>query len=181
MESLRRRRTGIILLSLGYFLCLLAVGAAVFLNDAGPVTAYGLIAFCAAVYLLLVRPAIRRYTGAVREAVLEHVVCQDLEGFCYSRKEGISPQVVRDSGLMADNSGKAFASREHITGHKGGMEVELAGFRKRTAFELSSCMAEGISYSVHTSYFRYVMPSRLYSYSSSGSPLARVISTDSPA
>ena len=126
MESLRRRRTGIILLSLGYFLCLLAVGAAVFLNDAGPVTAYGLIAFCAAVYLLLVRPAIRRYTGAVREAVLEHVVCQDLEGFCYSRKEGISPQVVRDSGLLADNSGKAFASREHITGHKGGMEVELA-------------------------------------------------------
>lgn len=126
MESLRRRRTGIILLSLGYFLCLLAVGTAVFLNDAGPVTAYGLIAFCAAVYLLLVRPAIRRYTGAVREAVLEHVVCQDLEGFCYSRKEGISPQVVRDSGLLADNSGKAFASREHITGHKGGMEVELA-------------------------------------------------------
>lgn len=126
MESLRRRRKGIILLSLGYFLGLLAVGIAVFLKDAGPTAAYGLIAFCAAVYLLLIRPAVHRYTGAVREAVLEHVVCRNLEGFCYSHKEGISPQVVHNSGLLADNSKKAFVSREHITGRRGGMELELA-------------------------------------------------------
>lgn len=126
MESLRRRRKRIILLSLGYFLGLLAVGIAVFLQDARPAAAYGLIAFCVAVYLLLIRPAVRRYTRAVREAVLEHVVCRDLEGFRCSHKEGISPQVVHDSGLLTDNSGKAFVSREHTTGRRGGMELELA-------------------------------------------------------
>lgn len=126
MEALRRRRRGVILLNLGYFLVLLAVGAAVFLKGAGPAAAYGLIALCIAAYLLGVRPATRRYTGAVREAVLEHAVCRGLEDFRHSHKEGIPSRAVRDSGLLADNSGKGFVSREHITGHSGGMELELA-------------------------------------------------------
>lgn len=149
MESLRRRRRRIILLSLGYFLGLLAVGVAVFLKDAGPAAAYGLIALCVAVYLLLVRPAVRRYTKAVREAVLEYVVCRDLEGFRYSHKEGISPRVVRDSGLLADNSEKAFVSREHITGHRDGMELELADVAFPIVEESQNSMFNGACLCLH--------------------------------
>lgn len=126
MGPLRRRRTGILLLNLGYFLGLLAVGTLVFLAGSGPAAAYLLIAFCVAAYLLAVRPVTRRYTAALREAILEHTVCRGVEDFRHSRREGISAQVIRDSGLLADNSGRAFVSREHTTGRAGGMELELA-------------------------------------------------------
>lgn len=142
MESLRRMRTGVILLNLGYFLLLLAAGVAVLLNDVGPAV-WGLAFLCLAAYLLGVRPVTRRHTGAVREAVLEHAVCQELEDFCYSRKDGISPQAVQDSGLLRDNSGRAFVSREHITGHCGGMELELADVAFPIVEEGQNCMFNG--------------------------------------
>ena len=69
MVPLRRRRTGILLLNLGYFLGLLALGTLVFLAGSGPAAAYLLIAFCVAAYLLAVRPVTRRYTAALREAM----------------------------------------------------------------------------------------------------------------
>lgn len=124
LEPLRRRRAGILLLNLGYFLGLLAVGALVFLKGAGPAAAYVLV--CAAVYLLAVRPVTQRYTAALREVLLEHTVCRGMEEFRHTHREGISAQVIQASGLLADNSVKAFVSREHITGRSGDMELELA-------------------------------------------------------
>lgn len=126
LESLRRRRTGIILLNLGYFLALLAAGTLAFLRGAAPAVVYPMFAACIAAYLLAVRPATRRYAAAVREAILRHTVCRGIENFRHVPKEGLSAGVIQDSGLLADNSAKGFFSREHITGQSGELELELA-------------------------------------------------------
>ncbi len=123
LESLRRRRAGVLLLNLAYFLALLAVGALAFF---GSPAAWALIAVCVAAYLLAVRPATRRYTAAARGAILEHAVCAGVADFQYSPGEGVPAGAVRASGLLADNSGKAFMSREHVTGRAEGLELELA-------------------------------------------------------
>lgn len=126
LTALRRKHTRVLLLSLLYFLALLALGTAFFLKNFGGAGAYILAALCAAGYLLLVRPAQKRYTGAVREAVLRHSVCAGLDGLDYQPKGGVAAEDVQASGLLAVIRPDAFVSREHITGRAGPVGVELA-------------------------------------------------------
>lgn len=124
MQTLKRQRVRMMLLNLAYFLALLALGTLIFLKGMGGV-AYLLAAACVAVYLLAIRPVSRRYTAAVREAILRYTVCGELTDFRYAPKEGVAAELVRASGLAG--TPKTFMSREHVTGRSGTMEVEMAG------------------------------------------------------
>lgn len=125
LRTLKKKRLGMMLLNLAYFVALLLLGVAVFLKNAGG-TGYLLIGLCLAAYLLAVRPVSRRYTAALREAILRHSVCGELEDFQYQPKSGVSWETVGGSGLISTSSEAAFISREHITGRCGTMAVELA-------------------------------------------------------
>ena len=113
------------LLNLAYFLALLALGTLIFLKGMGG-AAYLAAAVCVAVYLLAVRPVSRRYTAAVREAVLRYGVCGDLTDICYEPKCGVTAEQVRAGGLMPASTRRSFMSREHLTGRSGTLSVELA-------------------------------------------------------
>jgi len=123
VAALRRRRLGVLLLNLAYFLFLLAAGFLVFLRGVGK-SGYLLAAACAAVYLLAVRPATKRYAAAVREAILRHTVCGDLEDLRYDPKGGVSPR--QAASVVKSSSDRTFVSREHISGRCGELSVELA-------------------------------------------------------
>lgn len=125
LQTLKQKRVRMMLLNLAYFLALLVLGALIFLKGMGG-AAYLTAAICVAVYLLTVRPVSRRYTAAVREAVLRYGVCGDLTDICYEPKGGVTAEQVRASGLMPASTRGAFMSREHLTGYSGTLSVELA-------------------------------------------------------
>lgn len=126
LAALRRRHTGILLVNLLYFLVLLTLGVLFFLKGAGESAAYALAVLCAAGYLLLVRPAQKRYTSAVREAVIRHAVCAELDDFSYDPKDGAAAAAVQAAGLFSGIPSGAFVSREHTAGRTGSIQAELA-------------------------------------------------------
>ncbi len=126
LAALQRRHKSLLLMNLLYFLTLLALGVLFFLKGFGGAAAYVLAALCAAGYLLLVRPAQKRYAGEVREALLRHTVCAGLDGLTYEPKGGVTAEDVQASGLFPAIRPNAFVSREHITGQAGPVRVELA-------------------------------------------------------
>lgn len=127
VQTLKRQRVRMMLVNLAYFVILLVLGVLLFLKNAGGgIVGYLLIAACLAGYLLLVRPMSRRYTAAVRDAVLRYTVCAELSGCDHRPGSGTTLEKVQASGLVPSSSRTAFMSREHITGHAGTMAVELA-------------------------------------------------------
>lgn len=126
LQALKRRRVRMMLVNLAYFLVLLALGVLIFLKNAGGGVGLVLVAACLAGYLLLVRPMSRRYTAAVRDAVIRHTVCGELSGCDHRPESGVSPERVRACGLISASSQRTFMSREHVTGMCGTMQVELA-------------------------------------------------------
>lgn len=125
LRTLRQKRVKMMLLNLVYFLALLVLGTLIFLKGMGG-AAYLLAAVCVAVYLLVIRPVSRRYTGDVREAILRHTVCADLTDFRYEPKGGVSAELVGSSGLVPTSNFNTFMSREHVIGRSGTMAVEMA-------------------------------------------------------
>lgn len=127
VQTLKRQRVRMMLVNLAYFIILLVLGVLLFLKNAGGgAVGYLLIAACLAGYLLLVRPMSRRYTAAVRDAVIRYTVCGELSSCDYQPKSGTTLEKVQVCGLVPASSRKAFMSREHITGCAGTMSVELA-------------------------------------------------------
>lgn len=125
MQDLSRKRLGVFALNLVYFLVLLGLGALLFLQGALE-GAYWLVAACLILYLLIVRPATKRYIRLVRREILDATLGQVLEDYQYDEKGGVTPQQVQNSGLVPTTSPKSFFSREHITGHQGAIQVEAA-------------------------------------------------------
>lgn len=125
LRTLKQKRVRMMLLNLAYFLALLSLGTLIFLKGMGGV-AYLAVATCVTVYLLAVRPVSRRYTAAVRKAILQYGVCADLTDICYEPKGGVTAEQVHSSGLMPASTRRSFVSREHITGCSGTLSVELA-------------------------------------------------------
>lgn len=125
LATLRRKRTGVFLLNLVYFLALLGLGVLLFLRgQTGAV--YILVAVCVVLYLLVVRPMTKRYVGQVRSAILSGTLGSLLEGYAYDPKGGVTARQVQDTGLVPTSSPKSFFSREHVTGHQGPIQVEAA-------------------------------------------------------
>ena len=128
VQTLKRRRVGMMLVNLAYFAALLAVGTLLFLkNAAAGAAGYLLVAACLAGYLLLVRPMSKRYVEAVREAVLREAVCGEWTEVSYAPKGGVAAEKVRACGLVPA-SADSFMSREHVTGTCGTMAVEGSHF-----------------------------------------------------
>lgn len=125
MQDLSRKRLGVFALNLIYFLALLGLGVLLFLQGALE-GAYWLVAACLVLYLLVVRPATKRYIRLVRREILESTLGQTLEDYQYEEKGGVTPRQVQDSGLVPTTSPKSFFSREHITGRQGDIQVEAA-------------------------------------------------------
>ena len=125
MQSLSRKRTGIFLLSLLYFLALLGLGVLLFLQGQTG-AAYLVVIGCVLLYLLLVRPMTKRYIKLVRQEILAATLGQELEDYTYQEKGGVTARQVQESGLLPTTSPKSFYSREHITGRQGPIQVEAA-------------------------------------------------------
>lgn len=125
MQNLSRRRTGIFLLNLLYFLALLGLGILLFLQGQTG-AAYLVVIGCLVLYLLLVRPMTKRYVKLVRQEILNGTLGEVLEDFTYQEKSGVTARQVQDSGLIPTTSPKSFYSREHITGRQGDILVEAA-------------------------------------------------------
>ena len=125
LATLRRKRTGVFLLNLVYFLALLGLGTLLFLRGQ-TAAVYILVAACVVLYLLVVRPVTKRYVAQVRSEILAHTVGALLEGYTYEPKSGVTARQVQDTGLVPTSSPKSFFSREHITGHQGPIQVEVA-------------------------------------------------------
>lgn len=125
MQNLNRKRTGVFLLNLVYFLALLGLGILLFLQGQTG-AAYLVVTGCVVVYLLLVRPVTKRYVKLVRQEILADTLGQILEDYQYQEKSGVTAQKVQESGLVPTTSPKSFFSREHITGRQGDIQVEAA-------------------------------------------------------
>lgn len=125
LKTLRRKRTGVFVLNLLYFLALLGLGFLLFLRGQTG-AAYVLVAVCVVLYLLAVRPVTKRYVAQVREAIFANTLGRLLEDYQYSPKSGVTAQQVQASGLVPTTSPKSFFSREHVTGRQGAVQVEIA-------------------------------------------------------
>ena len=126
VQTLKRQRVRMMLVNLAHFIVLLILGVLLFLKNAGGgAIGYLLIAACLAGYLLLVRPMSRRYTDAVRAAIIQYAVCGELTDCEHQPKSGTTAEKVRACGLVPP-SADTFMSREHVTGRCGTMSVEMA-------------------------------------------------------
>lgn len=123
IEALKKRRVRALIVCIVYFLVLLAVGGLIFLKDAS----YGpqMAAFCVALYLLLVRPVLKRYTQQLRKGVLETTIGAELREMTYDAKEGLSLRELEQTGLTPVPL-PSHLSRELVTGRSGGFRVKLA-------------------------------------------------------
>lgn len=125
LQTLKTKRTRTLLVNLLYFTALLCLGVLLFLmNLEGAL--YLLAAACVACYLLLVRPWSRRYVRGLREEILRRGLFGGLEDFQYEPKGGVTAEQVQASGLVPAGNARAFLSREHVTGCRDGVRVELA-------------------------------------------------------
>ena len=125
LAGLKRQRLRVLSANLVYFLALFALGVALFLRSRGGVL-YGAVLMALAVYLLLVRPMTERYKRAIRRAILEYGVCDGLTDMTYEPKAGFTAEEFLASGLVNTVSGKAFLSREKVTGRRGEMNFAMA-------------------------------------------------------
>ncbi len=125
-ETLKRNRLGILLLNLAYFAGLLVLGFLIFLRGLWGPGVFLAVAVCVALYLLVVRPAGRRYIRSLRAAILRGTVCASMTEVEYDPKGGVPREMTQESGLVPASTDRAFLSREHIRGKAGGVEVEMA-------------------------------------------------------
>lgn len=123
IQTLRRKRLSVFLMSIAYFAVLLAVGTLIFIKG----TAYGLVLVlaCAAVYLAAVRPYISRYKNILRAAILRCSLSRDLTDYSHDPKAGAQRTAVENAGLV-NTKLSAFRSRELICGRCGTILAEAA-------------------------------------------------------
>lgn len=123
LDRLRRQRTKVFSLCIGYFLLLLAVGSWIFLKD----SQYGmhLAAICLIAYLLVVRPVLNGYRQQLRQIMLETGIGKRLHGMTYKPEEGLPLETLEQSELFPVPIG-SYLSRERIQGKAGNFQVTLA-------------------------------------------------------